>query len=801
MEATPKNAEPGSLVPTFEELKNDVLKLSLIRVRRGDEWEETERFANAVLNLKSDQNITVDVAGDVDPLIALLELLAREPKNRDVCADLLAAVFAGFAIHKDLTSVANRFARSVTDNHTLGSLLREICGTVNLTPDYKPGVYSVVAKLALFGQLSVSLLRALRLTLGSVLRTLWVPLWTYEALPDLYSSVLSQSLLLATTQEHKLDFLIASRGHNVLQWHELKDRNTTAINFFLYRVARRVIQCRNHVSESFANFLRDFLSQTIDNDCFKKLDESTAFNLSVFMEIVDHPDLNFLEEPHLIAVLNSALRHTRNLCENGHIQTLHMELGTMGSTQSLFGLTNILQYILARFLVDTGNLMFNATHLDSDKSNWAMRSSPYELPEFFDQVVPDIPPIARAGFGLQEKNPKFPIQTSEYSITVLLMLECLNHVMLINKNLLIFYGVNDLDLSLEVKDASQDKDNDESQVVETKSKSEISELYFVAITSVLLLCRQFQDEVFFGTLIDEQEAYVQSRIMTLNALKCFEALVSTLEGASLYQFIKFSSRISLIDLSMHAVSMQILSHVSFQSRLSALQGPTLTNKLIRDALYSQIILWNDGTDTYSRFLTDVFSIEAPPVTFVSLDASEFLGIMFPQDNTQTALTEPSPQFVRTSDSSEFRKGYQYTKFNAHANSFVPSSRSQYNRAEVNSALQQIERHHSSSRSAEGVKPPNSSIEGLDLRPSFPTGRQQATITKELGATFSGSASIPLNNGTSWSPNCFSQGPLSSPDTGSAVSTGKNYILGGHNRAANNSRAQSVHVDRFNYLQQ
>ena len=36
-----------------------------------------------------------------------------------------------------------------------------------------------------------------------------------------------------------------------------------------------------------------------------------------------------------------------------------------------------------------------------------------------------------------------------------------------------------------------------------------------------------------------------------------------------------------------------------------------------------------------------------------------------------------------------------------------------------------------------------------------------------------------------------------PNNGNkVVNTGKNYILGGHNRVVNSSRAQSIHVDEF-----
>ncbi|CEP64144.1 Vir1p LALA0_S10e03444g [Lachancea lanzarotensis] len=801
MEAKKKPAKTGPLVPTLKSVDYGVFKLGCCRVSKGDEWELIERFVNGVLALNNDQHVTSDEDSSVDPLTALLELLVSQQDHRDICADLLAAAFAGCAVHKDLKSLAHQFACSIAESHTLGSLLRELCGTVNLAPDYKPGVYSVVAKLNLFEHPKTSILRSLNMALGSVLRTVWVPLWSYETLPDLYSCVLSQNLLLATTQEHKLDFIIASREHDVLRWHELKDRKTTSLNFFLLRVARRAIQCRNYVSNSFAEFSHKILSQAIGNECFMKVENSNVFTLSVFMEIVDHPDLNFLEEPHLTFLLNCALRQTRNLCENGQIETLHMELGTMGSTLSLFGLANILQYILARFLVDTGNLMFSAPQFSSDKRNWALRQSPYELPRFFDQVVPDIPPISRASFGFDKRDSELPLQMSKFSDIILSILESLNHAVFINRKLLMFYGREGIDLSLDFRGISQEKHINLSQVVGTKSKSEIFELFFVAITSVLLLSRQLHEGVYFWTLMDEQEAEVQSRIMTPNALNCFEALVSTLDGASLYEFIGFSNRISLIDLNMHAVSMQVLSHILFESALNVLQGSTPTKKLILDALYNHIILWNDGTDTYGRFMTEIFKTEVLPVAAVSFSVSGFLNIMFPRDSAQALPMESASPLFKTGDSTEFRKNYQTAKYNAHANSFVPSSRPQHVNTEGENAMPQGEHSHPSSRPAEIFQPSNSAVEGFNLHSSFSTGRQQLTNANEHGTTFSGTAPRSLSNLNSWSPNCFSQGPLSSPETGPAVSTGKNYILGGHNRAANNSRAQSVHVDRFNYIQQ
>ncbi|SCV02589.1 LAME_0H03092g1_1 [Lachancea meyersii CBS 8951] len=795
MDSLPKSGPP--LAPTLD-VENGVRKLRLVPCNPTDGWENAMRFVNAVRAVKPDHEIEVAKFADSDPLTALVELLAADQDHREVGADLLAVVFAYCVAHRDLAPVARRFARGATENHTLGSQLRKICGTVTMSPDYRPGVYSVLAKLDFFEKLSTEVLQAVKLGLGAVLRTVWIPLWTFQtSKSDLYSCVVTQNLLLAATEEHKLDFLIASRAYDLSQWNELKDRDVEPLNFFVYKVARRVVYCRSHVFGPFREFCQKFISRSIGDDCFQKLDKNVAFNLSVFMEIVDHPELNFLDEPHLTFFLNSALRRTRDLCEHNEIQTLHMELGSMGSTQSLIGLTNILQYILARFLVNAGSLMVSAGHFNFDKNNWALRSSPYELPLFFNQVIPNIPPTSRAAFSFDKNRSWTQLQASKSADIVACLFDSLNHLISINYKLLEFFEIKDIDLSLDFRVKEQKTTYNEPLVVENKSKLQFLELCFISNTSAMLLSDQLQDEAYFITMVDEQEAKIQSRIIASNVLSCFESLTANFTGALLYQFIKFTSRVSLMELKLHKVSMQILYHIFFGSRSIKLQDSSLTSKLTQQALYDLTAMWNDGSDTYTRFLTDIFNTSESAATTVRIEISEFSKTLFPHNGTQAEQLDTGLQHNSNTEKAEFKKSILSSKYNANASSFVPS-----NKSYGDNIVPLTIRAHSSSRSSEHSKVLATPVEGLSLRSPFSTGKHQHfSDSKDFTAPMSGPAPSSLGNISPWSPSCFSQGLPLSPDTGSAVSTGKNYILGGHNRAANNSRAQSVHVDRFNYMRQ
>ncbi|SCV00070.1 LANO_0F05050g1_1 [Lachancea nothofagi CBS 11611] len=783
-------------------IDNSVRNLRLNVADTGAAWVAALEFANAIRAVKASESLRIV---ETDVFAPLLQACASNRENQAVCADLLAVVFACCAAHRDLAHLARDFALSVGKNPTQDSQLRGICGTVNMSPDYKPGIFSVLAKLDFFDSLNTDVFQSLKLGLGSVLRMAWIPLWTHLDLEtDLYSAVLNHNLVFATTQEDKLDYLIASLAPDPLQCHSLRERDSKPLEFFLYKVACRTLTCLKHVPESFGQYCQEIVSHSIDNDCFRKLNHSVAFNLSVFMEVVDHPTLNFLQEPHLTSLLNGTLRRIRDLCDQGHIQTLHLELGKMGSTQSLLGILNILQYILARFLLSVGNLMLNAQHFNNDKKNWALLQSPYHLPQYFDDVVPKISPVSRSAFSFDNNQFESGLQATKLPATIFSLLDSLNCLVSTNQRLLEYYENRGIELSTDIKQPDQ---SDGLTIIGSKSNLETLELIYISNVSTLLLSQQLLDSNCYGVTVGRYESRVQSKLLSTNTKRCFESIIIAFKGTSLFHFIKFSARMSLTELSLQKVSMQVLSHIFFDVSFSVAQSPSLSNKLTQQALYDHIVMWNDGSDSYQRFFSDVFKIPTPSVSNVQTELPALLASVFQDQSSPPSRNAPMLPGSKASRNVDSKRSGPASRYNAHATSFVPSSKSRQGNENYHDSENVAPRSRNrqlSSSSTEFPRMINGPSEEFSVQNTPFSNEKQLPFCEfnDSVTPLSSAVSNAFSNSTTWDSNCFSQGPLLSPDASSTVvNTGKNYILGGHNRATNNSRAQSVHVDRFDYVRQ
>ncbi|CUS21163.1 LAQU0S02e07382g1_1 [Lachancea quebecensis] len=742
-------------------------------------------FANAVRHLKPHQEPQV---ADLDVFTPLVQLCLSERDSRDSVLDLLATTFAYCSVHQTLAKLVRAFVRRSLHNQPVASQLRELCGS--FTTNYNPGFYSVISKLECYTCLDTSVFKALKLNLGPTLRMIWIPLWTQEVGIDLYSAVLSHNLLVSAGAESKLDFLIATWAHATNEWAGLKDRGSEALKSLIYQTARRAILFDKWIPDRFFKFCQQAMSEWIESDCFLKIETDISFNLSILMEVLDHPGLNFLEEPHLALLLRLALRRIWNMCSDDQIRALHLELGKMGSTQSLLGLLNITQYLLARFLLRVGSLVMSAQNYNSNKE-WMLQDTPYQLPGFFDNIVPAIPPVPRSTFSFVNNKIESELLANRHIEIISSLLDSLKCLLSINKMILRYYKANEVQV-LALRSTSSQKDT----TIDNRSTLEILQLYFISMTSALLLSRQLAEEQYLTITEGQHEYTIQGRLIETEALACYESIISMFKSTSLLQLVKFSDRISMAELSLQKASMQILNFVFFEASFSVTQAPSLTNKLTVQALYEYINLWNDGSSAFRQFYTEIFKIPQPLVKRVQVDLEKFLCSLTFEIRKDSSTPTP----IASRGAEPKNNGY-VPKYNAHASSFVPASKA------------------GGKHSIDNEKPFGmpASNQLTPLSADFP---QQLGIcherTEDAGNAFaaqrySGSADSMTPSSAQapspfsvrrWDSNCFSQGLNNSPEASSAVvSTGKDYILGGHNKATNNSRAQSVHVDRFDYVRQ
>lgn len=742
-------------------------------------------FANAIRQLKPHQEPQV---ADLDVFTPLVQLCVSERDSKDILLDLLATTFAYCSVHRTLAKLVRVFVSTSLHNQPVASQLRELCGS--FATDYKPGFYSVISKLECYDRLDASVFRELQLNLGPTMRMTWIPLWTQETGIDLYSAVLSHNLLVSTSAEPKLDFLIASWAHATTEWVGLKDRSNEALKSFIYQTARRTILFAKWIPGGFFKFCQQAIAEWIESDCLLKTETDVSFSLSVVMEVLDHPDLNFLEEPHLALLLKVALRRIWHMCSEGQVQTLHFELGKMGATQSLPGLLNITQYLIARFLLRVGSLAMSARNYNSNKE-WMLQETSYQLPSFFDDIVPTIPPIPRSTFSFVNNTIESELLANRHLETVSSLLDSLKCVLSINKMVLRHYSASEIQV-LALKSSNPQKDT----TIDNRSSLEVLQLYFISMTSALLLSRQLTEEQYLMVAEGQYEYTIQGRLIRREALACFETLIGTFKGISLFQLVKFSARVSMAELSLQKVSMQTLNFVFFEASFSVTQVPSLTNKLTVQSLYEYINLWNDGSPIFRPFYTEMFRVPQPLVKCVQVELERFLCLLTFEVKKDSSAPTPT-----TSRGTESKNNGYVPKYNAHASSFIPASKA-------------------GSKPSMDIEKSFGTQASNQLIPSSADFPRQLSIcherTEDAGSAFAaqrysgsadsttpGSAQAPSPfSARRWDSNCFSQGLNNSPETSSAVvSTGKDYILGGHNKATNNSRAQSVHVDRFDYVRQ
>ncbi|SCU98231.1 LADA_0H11496g1_1 [Lachancea dasiensis] len=767
--------------------------------REGESvWDDALAFLNAIRSLKPAQNVDLTTTDDVfTPMVR--SLVARRARW-EICADLVAVTFAYCAVHPDLAGLVCNFARAVEQNRSLRSQLREICGTAPLSPNYKPGVYTVVATLETFDKLDIATFETLRLGLGPVLRLQWAPLWAFQY-PDLRldAAFLAKNLMRATTQEHRLDFLIASLSPDLPQWEELQSHSSKSVDFFLYSVARRSLHGGRYLPPFFKTFCQDVLSTCTKNDCFKRLENDTQFNLSVLMEIVDHPDLNFLEEPHLVSLLHCALRRVLEICTQEQIQTLHLELGSMGTTLSLPGLLNIVQYLLTRFLLSMGTLVNNARHLKADNKKWATRESPYQLPPFFDKIVPKISPVSRSASSFDHSGHESHFQTTKLSTIVWTVLQSINYLENINCLLLDFYERNGTGLSAKPKDGGA---NDFSHVVENKARSDVLDLFFIAGVSVMLLAEQLQEDGYLSKVIGTHESRILGKQLSLSTRTFFKAIIRTFGKESAHELIKFLARTSRMELTLQRVSMRILQCVLVDERGSALKIGAPAHQ----ALHDYLGIWNDGSEVYSQ-LYSALMMPMPAVATAVINFPQLLASASPSWSRAMGRVALGSASNTDNISCDTKRTGPASRYNTHATSFIPSTKSQHQKTngfESEDVLPLAMASQPTSATADygfvGNQPERYGT--AQTSPFSATRHSQFPDGSKSAISMSGPIANSSTNATKWDAGCFSQGPLLSTDFSSAaVNTGKNYIMGGHSRATNNSRAQSVHVDRFDYLQQ
>ena len=181
------------------------------------------------------------------------------------------------------------------------------------------GMYTIVSYVEQFDEISPQLLQFLQLNLRDTLIHQWIPLWqNYKDSIPLQLSNFEQNSNEITSllmNNSKLDFFIATSIDNLFNKQE---QNGEKSSYIIYQITKRVILLNHWIPKDIYQIATDIIishevtsaststslpTVSSSQSSSKPIKHDLLFNLQIIMELIDHPELNYLEEPRLILLL------------------------------------------------------------------------------------------------------------------------------------------------------------------------------------------------------------------------------------------------------------------------------------------------------------------------------------------------------------------------------------------------------------------------------------------------------------------------------------------------------------------
>lgn len=483
--------------------------------------------------------------GDLDGIDIFTSILKSESMENRM--DIVAIFLAYFSIHKELHCL-------ITDSiESWYKILPEKDVASVSDIHYTPGFYTLVSQLDQYEEVTSQLLQYLDLELGHVLINVWVPYWLQLArTPDVTAKPLEEhNLTDLFLCEAKLDFYIATSTGLATLLKDKEQRKTPPMSYFIYKICKRVAL--------FADWIPTKVYRPAAQVAALQ-SSSTAglhFDLQVLMEIIDHPELNFYEEPRLSILLHRATNNLRKV----PFHKMHAALGMLGATQSLPAIVNMVQFLLCKFLVNVGNvcdLIEKADYqlqLHPKERKWykTTHSDKYTIPTWFEtSLLPPLPPITKSSFVFDSNEFESEQEANSFTMISNLLFESLDMIILINTEILKQYQWMKIDpLAIEVAD--------ETFNVRHRVASQYLKLYFLPIITASISSRQTANSQ-VGPLGSKSRS-IMSKIIFSNTVRLCKSLILAHGNIALYHFIKLCAKVSTEDLMLQTICMDLLNHL------------------------------------------------------------------------------------------------------------------------------------------------------------------------------------------------------------------------------------------------
>lgn len=730
--------------------------------------------------------------------------------------DLVAIFLAYFSIHRELHPL---ILNSIKDWHKLLPDKKLIPCT---DTKYSPGFYTVVSLLDQYEEVTPQVLQYLELDLAHVLTHIWVPQWLQVAQTKQITQAVQMpldddNLADLILNEAKLDFVIATSndlGEFIANKHLQKD---PPMSYFVYKICKRI--------SLFADWIPSSLYKLAGQLAIPRGNSPSGlhFDLQVLMELVDHPELNYFQEPHVISLLHQAANNLRRV----HFHKLHAALGTLGSVQSLPAIINMVQLLLCKFLINAGNvseLIRKADYqlqLHPNEKKWFKNKSNnnrFQIPLWFEtSLLPPLPPIAKSMFIFDNNEHESEQETKSFTAITNLLFESLNMIILINTEMLKQYQWLNIDtLMIDV--------SDETFSIRHRVAEQFLLLYLIPIIMASMLSRQLLEAKV--SILGEKRQSIIRKIIFSNTTRLCETLIHSYGNIALYHLFKLCGKVSTEDILLQDICLELLHQMFFGANGAYCRQLCLENKLTTQALENYITVWNDGSIKYKPFFEKILNMEQPSVNVKILPLSELYQLLPDGEEISQILQEKNSSTPKSSASSSMNKENTQQKIGLTSRSgnvgnstplthkYNPYSTPSFEPSKPITLAPPVSFSSDSyAANTMGGTPEsytmdprnNEMMMGISSTPS--DRNNYATV---FNGAFGGeplsnlSRTIESLGGTPQTPSKgFFNNPWDvspritvTPNNSKIVSTGKNYILGGHNRVKNNSRAQSIHIDDF-----
>lgn len=805
---------------------------------------------------------------------------------------IVTILMAYFSIHPSLNQL-------IINSNCQWNLYFKSDGSNITKSDLYPGFYTVIKEIEKFKTFNKRLLSFMQFDfLQDTLINSWIPMWELKkdnnTLNLDWNYYSSRNLLPDLLKDESMtDFFLVNNMNN----NQLYITQAPKFKLLLLQLYRRVLILNGKwVKKDFYNqVLHNMLNVDDDNI------DSLNFALKVLMEIIDHPEYNYMEESKLVLLLYLALVKL----EKVPVTQLHTILSEMGTTQSLISIVNMTQFFIAQFLnklqlvsektsmdditkLQTGKTRTNIRNEISSQQNGKNKLSKFEIPNWFkNEISPDIPPIAKSLFIFDTSVNEVDSLKLSFTETLNILSDCLNLTILVHNNIINQYHA--LNISLLQSDSTEK--NDINVNIEYLLKQNFFQLNYIPIFTTMLTVKNMFKNGTDGLIFKNGVTSIK-KVITLNSIKYIESLIISYKDIALYHLLKFISTISQENLILQKISIQILNHLFFHNNDNDFTYLLCkNNKLSLNEIYTYIRLWNDGTPNYSLFFTELFNEKQPMVNIKKIDLRQ-LQELIPNmdvvikyqetiDNKKKSCeykSKGSRNYSASSSDYNNSGNYGYNQSNDNRNGnhnttmlpqpiqpvpqktmknymtsakydaysspvFIPSqSNSANNTTMVSSTSNNIiaSGGNFTPQPQQMINPGNAiystpysymqqqtmnpmngldtnvdtstattnglNMPGMNPNDMCPPGNfsMQTNFMSTPQATpmvnSTNNGNVPMintnNNPVFTSPWNESPTMTSYTPQNKIVNTGKNYILGGHNRVKNNSRAQSIHIDQF-----